>query len=151
MKKVLSIALVSIVLCGCAVSQAAKKRGVELAEVMKCNTRTCFLSLRDSTILLSQKGADGSMSETYKILLEQGSAGRAVVHGLLDIATLGVWELAGTPIEGSMNKDEFAIVTANYDKNNNLITAKIGDRAVPNGVNASSPAAPASPDSEAKK
>jgi hypothetical protein len=27
------------------------------------------------------------------------SAGRAVAHGVMDVLTLGIWEIAGTPIE----------------------------------------------------
>ena len=28
------------------------------------------------------------------------SAGRAIAHGVMDVLTLGIWEVAGTPIEG---------------------------------------------------
>ena len=28
------------------------------------------------------------------------SAGRAIGHGVMDILTLGLWEIIGTPIEG---------------------------------------------------
>ncbi len=144
----------SIVLGGCSVSMAAKKRGVSIDEATKCNVRACFLSLRDSQVVSTQTQPDGTMVETYKILLEQGSTGRAVMHGLLDVATLGIWEVAGTPIEGSANKDQFTIITATYDLGGKLTAATFGDRGVtvtrtldstPSGNQASSPTTTESP------
>lgn len=48
----------------------------------------------------------------------QPSAGRAAGHAALDILTLGLWELVGTPIEGAAS-DELA-VTVDYDRNDRV-------------------------------
>jgi hypothetical protein len=49
--------------------------------------------------------------------LERGnqlSAGRATGHAVMDLLTLGLWEVVGTPIEGFAG-EEFT-VTVEYDK-----------------------------------
>ncbi|HYA76272.1 MAG TPA: hypothetical protein VED83_05120 [Burkholderiaceae bacterium] len=45
----------------------------------------------------------------------QGSTGRAVMHGLLDVATLGIWEVAGTPIESSYDKEKYYAIRVTYE------------------------------------
>ncbi len=143
---VIAAVTASIALSGCSVAMASKKKGVSIEEATRCGTRTCFLTLRDMQTVSTQTQPDGTTVETYRILLEQGSTGRAVMHGLLDVATLGIWEVAGTPIEGSANKDKFTIITAAYDNTGQLTSATLGDRTAP----AVKPAAATSTD-DAKK
>jgi hypothetical protein len=54
-------------------------------------------------------------TEAFKILKPQGSTGRAVMHGLLDVATLGIWEVAGTPMEGAYDKDKYYAIRVTYE------------------------------------
>ena len=64
---------------------------------------------------------DRRMTEmTYKVRAKKGSTARAVMHGLLDVSTLGVWEVAGTPIEGAKGKKKFFAIKVYYDKNENI-------------------------------
>lgn len=42
------------------------------------------------------------------------SAGRAIGHGVMDILTLGLWEIIGTPIEGFQGDKKRVTIT--YDK-----------------------------------
>lgn len=60
---------------------------------------------------------DGGVEATYQYELgNEPSAGRAVAHGALDVLTLGLWEVVGTPIEASQgNNYEVTIV---YDAEN---------------------------------
>jgi hypothetical protein len=127
MKRVLAIASL-IVLSGCSVAMASKTKGVTLETSQACKSRSCFLALRDVQVMTSTPGADGTLTETYKVLLKKGSAGRAVMHGILDVFTLGAWEVAATPIEGSATKDKFVIVTALFDKDGRVIETAVGDR-----------------------
>ncbi len=48
----------------------------------------------------------------------QQSGGRAVGHAIMDVMTLGIWEVVGTPIEG-MTGDEFT-VSIEYDKSDRV-------------------------------
>lgn len=44
---------------------------------------------------------------------DEPSAGRAIAHGVLDVATLCVWEVVGTPIEAVQGESFY--VTVQYD------------------------------------
>ena len=44
---------------------------------------------------------------------------RAVGHGVADVFTLGLWEIAGTPIEGAANGKKMQ-VEITYDKDNTI-------------------------------
>jgi hypothetical protein len=37
------------------------------------------------------------------------------MHGLLDVATLGIWEVAGTPMEGAYDKDKYYAIRVTYE------------------------------------
>lgn len=43
------------------------------------------------------------------------SAGRAIGHGVMDVLTLGLWEIVGTPVEGVQGDKKYLTVT--YDDN----------------------------------
>ena len=49
---------------------------------------------------------------------------RAVVHGLLDLSSLGIWEIIGTPIE--MAQGEKVRVTVEYDENGRVANVLAG-------------------------
>ncbi len=127
-KQVLAAAACSVLLSGCAVAMAAQQKGVDVETASACQTRACFLALRDIQVMTSATEPDGTMVETYKILLHHGSVGRAVMHGVLDVGTFGIWEVAGTPIEGSANKSKYVILTAKFDKEGKVEQSTLGDR-----------------------
>jgi len=47
------------------------------------------------------------------------SAGRAIGHGIMDIITLGLWEVIGTPIEGVQGDKRRLQIT--YDKDDRVV------------------------------
>lgn len=49
-------------------------------------------------------------------------AARAVLHGTASVATLGLWEIVGTPTEGYMNGTELSAEVI-YDANERVATA----------------------------
>src|SRR5215217_3019284 len=54
--------------------------------------------------------------------LERGneqSIGRATGHAAMDVLTLGLWEVIGTPIEGFSGED--FTITVDYDKNDKVM------------------------------
>ena len=55
------------------------------------------------------------------------SAGRAIGHGVMDVLTLGLWEVAGTPIEGMQGEKMRLAVT--YDDQD--IVTHVGSVAPP--------------------
>lgn len=122
MKKIL-LPLSILLLSGCSVYMAGNKSGTDMASVQKCNTRIQFINL-GAKILSSERLENGNLVEIYQIKAEKGSAVRAVMHGLLDLSTGFMWELAGTPIEAFLNKDQFITVKVTYAANDTVISAE---------------------------
>lgn len=116
--------IAGILLSGCSVVMASKHRGVDVSEIMNCQIEACVLALKDTEILQSED-TDGGKLVTYRSLQKRGSSGRAVMHGLLDVATLGIWEVAGTPIESSKKKERFYVYSVAYDSDGGVIKATI--------------------------
>ncbi len=46
------------------------------------------------------------------------------MHGLLDVATFGIWEVAGTPIEGK-KRGGFYVFKVEYDNDGTVLNATI--------------------------
>lgn len=75
------------------------------------------LALGQPVSLATQK--DGGTVATYEYILgNEPSAGRAVGHAVMDLLTLGAWEIIGTPVE-AMNQGDKVKVTVLYDNAGN--------------------------------
>ena len=55
------------------------------------------------------------------------SAGRAIGHGVMDVLTLGIWEVVGTPVEGFQGEKKRLMLT--YDEHD--VVTKVGTITVP--------------------
>ena len=118
MKKInLAVIFLSLLVpTSCSVAMASKKSGTSVEKVQQAVTRSQMLAC-GATVVSTERSPSGQLIETYQFQKEQGSSARAVLHGLLDIGTFGLWEVAGTPIEGSMDQKQYFIVKAYYDDN----------------------------------
>jgi hypothetical protein len=115
------ILIACLAVAGCAVSEAAKKGGVDPKDIQKCANRACFLSL-DAEVISGEWIENNSVYvETYKARLPYGSTARAVMHGILDVGTLGLWEVIATPMEGSMSEKEHIVYKVYYDRSDRVI------------------------------
>ena len=112
------ITLALFLIVGCSVHMAAKKEGTAVEEVMECKTESCLLA-KGCELLDSSRTKEGDLVNTYKFLQKRGSAGRAVMHGVLDVMTLGLWEVAGTPMEGSKEK-QYTTIKVLLDEEKNI-------------------------------
>jgi hypothetical protein len=55
---------------------------------------------------------DGRRADVYQYEIgNEPSAGRAVGHGVMDVLTLGLWEVVGTPIEAVQGETYHATIT----------------------------------------
>lgn len=99
-----------------AADMAAKKEGVTPRQVSRCDTRMCFLGL-GSEILDKKENPDGSLTEIYRVKRARGSTIRSFAHGVLSFATLGIWNIVGTPIEGFLSSEEYIVFRVFYDTN----------------------------------
>jgi hypothetical protein len=59
---------------------------------------------------------DGKRADVYEYEIgNEPSAGRAVGHGVMDVLTLGIWEIVGTPIEGVQGETYHATIVYDQD------------------------------------
>lgn len=116
MKLKLGLLLLScaIVSSGCSVYMASKKKGVDIDDILECKSTACVQS-KGAHLLSTNKNADGDIVEIFNVRKRTGSSGRALMHGVLDLATVGLWEIVGTPIEGSANEEEFIPISVVSD------------------------------------
>lgn len=129
-----SVLLAGVLLLeGCAVAMAARTGGIKLEDVQACQTRDCFLNQDSVQIIQVAKLQNNETMESYRYQLKRGSAGRAAMHGLLDVATFGVWEVAGTPIEATKDK-KYVTVTATYHQDGTLSHTYLGVPSLPEGA-----------------
>lgn len=104
-------------LSSCSVYMASQKNGTDISDVQTCKTRTCLQTNGAELISQQTNKNDVLTEETYAIKKPTGSTSRAVLHGALDVATLGAWEAVGTPIEGVVNKSEKYSMKVFYQAN----------------------------------
>jgi hypothetical protein len=104
-----------LILSSCSVIMAAKKEGMSLSKVQTLHTRSQLIA-SGATLVDSEWSADGQLVEVYRIQNERGSAARAFMHGLLDVSTLGLWEVVGTPIEVCVDKRQYYCIRVTFDQ-----------------------------------
>jgi hypothetical protein len=121
MKKLILLVATVFFLNGCSVYMAAKQPDKKDVSIFKVGTPRAVL-LAEFGLPIVAEERDGKKYEIYKFLQGYGAgakAGRAVFHGLADVATLGLWELVGTPTEGVFDGDEIAF-RVRYDKDDRV-------------------------------
>ncbi|GAB4164248.1 MAG: hypothetical protein Tsb006_3800 [Rickettsiaceae bacterium] len=101
-----SLLIFITVLSGCSVYKAASNEGVSVSDIKKCKTKGCFLS-HGMEIVDKHQMENGKYMETYRAVARKSGVNylRAAGHGVLDVATLGIWEVAGTPVEGAISNN----------------------------------------------
>lgn len=120
MKLLFAIIIIGVILTtACSVFMAAKKEGVSVEELSQCRTRSCVLS-KGAVPNKTEKNEQGEIIEAYTVQAPKGSTARAVMHGVLDVATFGIWEAAGTPMEEAMGKKKYYSIKVIYDKDENV-------------------------------
>ena len=112
MQKVKALILVGIILLssGCSVFMAAKQPDKKNVDLFNIGTPRSML-LAEFGMPTVAELRDGKKYEIYKFVQGYSAgakAGRAVFHGAADVLTLGLWEVVGTPVEGTFSGDEMA-------------------------------------------
>lgn len=127
MGKRLGIFFCCLLLAGCSVGMAMSgKKTPELGAVRVGATRgEIELQLGPPVEVREESGIRMDIYE-YEIGNDP-SAGRAIGHGVMDVLTLGLWEVVGTPIEGFQGEKKRLLIT--YDDKD--IVTKVGAIAIP--------------------
>ena len=121
MLRLILIASLSVILAACSVVMAARGNGVAPKELTKCKTRSCLIANGASPIEATRNKQGKLTSENMRANMPTGSAARAAMHGLLDVGTFGIWEVAGTPIEAVKGKKTGYVISVQYKNDGNTI------------------------------
>ena len=108
--------LLIFALSGCSAYMAAKQPAQKNFQMLKVGTPRNLVIAEFGTPIHAETASSGK-KDIYKFT--QGyhgavRAGRAVGHAVASVATLGLWEVVGTPIEGYANGTELSIEVS-YD------------------------------------
>jgi hypothetical protein len=117
-----------MLLAGCSVGMALSgDKNPDIGAVRVGSTRG-EAEMHLGSPVRTNAGAGNTRIDVYEYEIgNEPSAGRAVAHGVMDVLTLGIWEVAGTPIEAVQGEKYEAIVT--YDEQDRVAevrTRKIG-------------------------
>jgi len=102
---------------------AADCKGTSVKTIQRSIDRNDLIDC-GATLVASEQRIDHKI-DTFRISKANGSFGRALVHGLLDITTSFLWELAATPIELSYAQDKFYTVKVVFDLDDKIQSIEI--------------------------
>lgn len=105
-KRAIVLFLIGTILPGCSVYKAASNSGISVEDIQMCKTQECFLSHGMEEI--SHNESNHKCIKTYRAQAKKSSSSywRAAAHGVADVMTVGLWEVAGTPIESSISDEK---------------------------------------------
>lgn len=104
------------IISGCSVYKAAENDGVSISDIESCKNKVSLLSI-GMEVIDRREEANGEYIEVLKGMARKTGLNyvRAAGHGCLDVMTLGLWEVAGTPVEGAISNNRgFIVAKATY-------------------------------------
>lgn len=118
LKILLTLLLITPILQACSVGMAATgKKDPDLSVVKKGASRTEVEFQLGSPISVATLDPGKTQAKYQYEIGNEPSAGRAVAHGAMDVLTLGLWEVVGTPVElASGDKLELTITYNQHDE-----------------------------------
>ena len=122
-KLILAILLiiVPLVLNSCSVGMALSGSEQRDTSVFYQGAHRSFVHAKTGLPYHSIKDKDGGWIDTYLIVKgNEPSAGRAIGHGVMDVLTLGLWEVIGTPIEAFAGREEHDRFVLYYDQEDKI-------------------------------
>jgi hypothetical protein len=107
-----------VLLAGCSVFMAASGKEEPNLVMMRSGTPRYVVEsqLGPPTSESREENGDCRCTYVYEVGNEP-SAGRAVLHGALDVLSLGIWEIVGTPMELVQGEKQTATVVYGADQN----------------------------------
>jgi len=115
-KKVFFVISLLLVVCGCSVHKAASNDGVAFNDIKNSKYKSALLA-RGMERIDTVENKNGTVTETYRAVARKSGVNylRAAGHGAMDVMTLGLWEVVGTPVEGAIsNNRPYIIAKATY-------------------------------------
>lgn len=113
--RILAVTLITGTLAGCSVGMALSGSETPDLSVVKIGAIRDDVEVQLGHPYKVKDLADGGQEAAYKFDVGNDPDGlRAIGHGALDVASLGLWEVIGTPIEASIGSQREVTVT--YDE-----------------------------------
>lgn len=104
----------TFLLTSCSVIMASDRGGTDIEAIQSARNRMRLIALGAQPVS-SDKNDQGETVEVFRIMKERGSVARAFMHGLLDLSTAFVWEIAGTPIESALDEKKYFSVKVTFE------------------------------------
>ncbi len=126
MLSIVLLVVLTISVPGCSVFMAAKQPEKKDISLLKEGVSRAVLISEFGAPVISEYKNDKRF-EIFKFVQGYSTgakAGRAFFHGAASVATLGLWELVGTPAEITFNGDEMAFQVS-YDENDLVDEVKL--------------------------
>lgn len=129
LKTIATLAISALILEGCSVGMAMNGKKEPDLRAIRAGAHRAEIELQLGYPISSNKVGENTI-DVYEVELgNTPSAGRAMGHAVMDVLTLGIWEIAGTPIEATVGEKKGIAVT--YDKDDIAIRVGSSAGAVP--------------------
>ncbi len=117
----MGIVLIALFLSGCSVGMAMSGKEQKDTSVVFPGSPRDVVVAKLGPPETSTKDADGNIVDSWMIIKgNEASGGRAAMHAGLDVFTLGLWEVVGTPLEMGAAGEERTRYVITYDKENKI-------------------------------
>ena len=105
-------------LAGCSVGMAMSGKKDPNLGAFRIGSTRGEVELQLGSPISTTTTGEGRRVDLYEYEIgNEPSAGRAIAHGVMDVLTLGIWEIIGTPIEGFQGtKHRLTITYDNEDR-----------------------------------
>lgn len=114
--------LSSCFLSACSVGMALNGQKEPDLSVVKKEAHRTDIELQLGAPIKLESAPNGNTVATYIYEVgKEASTGRAVAHGVMDVLTLGIWEVVGTSVE--VLKGDTLQLVITYDSKGQLISA----------------------------
>lgn len=108
-----------VIIAGCSVGMAMHGKNDPNLGAIRVGATRGEVELHLGSPVSSVTTEDGTRIDIYEYEIGNApSGGRAVGHAVMDVLTLGIWEVVGTPIEAVQGKKYSISIT--YDKDNRV-------------------------------
>ena len=126
MFKVIAILLLASLVSGCAVGMALSgKKEVDVAKLHVGQPRPEVIAMLGNPIKTTT--TETGSEDVFKCQAGNApSLARAMGHGVMDVLTGGLWEVAGTPFEVFQGSTYYLTIT--YDEDGRVVNVKASDK-----------------------
>jgi len=111
-KLIMAVGILGFLNCGCSVVMATKQPTKKNLSVLNQGTPRSFVIAELGVPISSKKNKNGFCVDAFSIKQGYSKAervSRAFAHGVADVMTVGIWEVAGTPMELVFNGTEIRV------------------------------------------